>query len=258
MPLSKFNTDDYVAHYTTLNIAVKYILETNKIKINSIERVNDPYEHIIDWIDTEPSVEELGYNTTSIDLNKIRNKIKRNIKIFATTTFRKNNTTDISNEMYCRPRMWAQYGDNNQGVCLIFNKKELNEEFKYSKKIGLISGNIEYYDFIPMINNTIDLEPNKLKLFLNDSDLLYKQLNSNEQLKSRFFIKHNDWKSEDEYRWLLFSEDSNDFYIDFNKSLKAIVFGSNVHDNYKTCLNNYNIPKYDLYFANGKYMANKI
>jgi len=260
MLLSEFNSDEYVAHYTSLDTAVSYIIPTKTIKVGSSELLNDPYENVVDWLDMQANVIEITSkekHQNFLDLHKIKDILKRNIKIFSTTTFDKNskNIADVSNHIYCRPRMWAQYGDNHKGVCLIFSKKELHTEFKSSRKVGLLYGKIEYENFIPIIHNDIFIEPSMVKSLLRDPYKLYEKLNDNQQLKSRFFKKHTDWKSEHEYRWLLFSENGSEFYLPFHNSLKAIVFGSKTNDRYFKTLKDDKIPLYFLQFTNGNYQV---
>ena len=258
MPLSKFNSDEYVAHYTSLDTVVKYIIPTNKIRISSFEVLNDPYETVFDWLEKGLNISEITFeenDQNDLEFQKIKENIKKNIKIFSTTTFdeKNKNTADISNDIYCRPRMWAQYGDNHEGVCLIFDKKELHIEFESSRKVAVIADKVEYNNFISLIENSVTIEPTKLKSLSNDPYKLYEQLNNNQQLTSRFFRKHNDWESENEYRWLVYSEDESEFDLDFKKSLKAIVFGSKVNDRYFRTLKDDGIPLYSLKFNNGKY-----
>ena len=261
--LSKFNSDEYVAHYTSLDTVVKYIIPDKKIRVGSAELLNDPYENIVDWLEIEANIKEISFNESYqnfLNLNKIKERIKRSIKIFSTTTFDENskNTADISNDIYCRPRMWAQYGDNHEGVCLIFDKKELHTEFKCSRNVELIYGKVEYESFIPIIHNDILIEPSMLKLLSDDPYKLYKKLNDNQQLKSRFFRKHNDWESEHEYRWLVFAEDGSELKISIHNSLKAIVFGSKTNSRYFETLKKENIPLYFLDFSNGSYSVKEV
>lgn len=49
---------------------------------------------------------------------------------------------------YYRPRMWAQYAEQHQGVCLVFDKEKLLKCFEksLSAKGDLYYGEVDYFD----------------------------------------------------------------------------------------------------------------
>jgi len=258
--LEDYNNEKYVAHYTTLNTVVEHIVPTNKLKISSSIHTNDPYENTFDWIESYSLGHNLVFNEQLDTLNLLRQKIYNLIKIFCTTSYDKSSThsNDFSNHIYGKPRMWAQYGDNHKGVCLIFDKNELQEQFETIDRIALFAKHIEYFDDLSIINNTIDIDSSQLEILLRNPDRIFDILNNNHQLYHKFFRKHLDWKSENEYRWLLFSRTPNELYLDFYKSLKAIVFGSKVPDRYFSSLKYDNIPLYCLDYRNNNYQSIKL
>jgi len=258
MELSQFNNDNYVAHYTTLDTAVRHILPNYQIRISSVETLNDPYENVSDWINSEASSTDEMALQSSRYLSRIRQNSMKHIKVFSTTGVdSKKNNVDISNHIYCRPRMWSQYGDNHKGVCLIFDKEELNESFRYLNPIGIKSKEVQYLSNLEKTINHIFIAPLEHQSILKDPRELYKVINSNYIMDNRFFRKHIDWKDENEFRWLLFMEETNDVYAYCEKALKAIVFGCDVPQSYYSSLKYYAIPTYSLIFINGKYEARK-
>lgn len=256
MDIRDLNNQNYVAHYTSLDTAVKYIIENRTIKVNSICNVNDPYENTLDWLEDDSST---GWgNIQEIELlKKLQDKLFRLIKVFCTTSFDELsvNSKDISNHIYGRPRMWAQYGDNHEGVCLIFDKNELNEQFETLDYIDLHSGKIDYEIDLSRIENTINVEREAIEELLNSPEKLFNKINSNLQYKYKFMRKHVDWKTENEYRWLLFCRNDEELFLPFYKSLKAIVFGAKVHHRYFSTLRHEEIPSYFLEFKDNNYMV---
>lgn len=105
----------------------------------------------------------------------------------------------IGNNAYKKPRMWAQYGDNNKGVCIGFKLGKLKEKIK-SLKCDIESFPIQYKD---------------------EAYFRYKRINGKESLK----FKLNDWMHENEYRFI--SKDLE--YIPISKDcIECIYVGVNV------------------------------
>jgi hypothetical protein len=265
MKLEDFNNEQYVAHYTSLDRLVSSILPSEKIRASSIDVLNDPYENTIDWID------DISYGEVTVDFKQYTNQIKANIqkhlKVFSTTSYNEEeckNSSDISNHIYCRPRMWAQYGDNHKGVCLIFEKNELHEQIDMhmcANRGRMINyDKVNYLSWMDKIDSgiTLDYSEETYKECLKDPDILYSNLNANLIFESMFFRKHVDWSSENEFRWLLFSNSLKNLDILYGKSLKAIVLGCDVADRYSYCFTYDNdIEVHSLMFRDGKYQVDK-
>lgn len=260
MGLKDFNNEEHVAHYTNLNRVVKDILPFNEIRISSASKLNDPYERDYTWIDNEPSCSDklaLSSSNTLFNLKKI---IYNHIKLFSTTSYdeESKNCADLSLDIYARPRMWASYGDNHKGVCLIFNKAELSKEFNKKNFVYCFENKVSYQSFLPISENPVVFNPNKIKNLLNNPKELYEAVNDNLLLQTKYFEKHIDWKTEHEYRWLVFSEQTKDLNINFAKSLKGIVLGVDVDYKYSSLFKNYNIPLFKLTFEYGKYTCTEM
>lgn len=257
--ITKFNTEDYVAHYTRLETVIEYILPSNKIKINSIRNMNDPYENKMHWIDIDGLIDDKKLEESFQIKRDLKNILSNSIKIFASTHYEENKDyAGLSSHIYCRPRMRAQYGNNHKGVCLIFNKQKL-DCFKKSSNISkYIRDKVEY---LPCLNTENDFDVDsyiKAKEYIEDKNKLFDDINKNEFIKSRFFKKHDDWKGESEYRWIVLSDDKIDLFIDFEDSLEAIVLGCDVHLQYHAIFKKAKIPVYDLNFRDDKYNANRV
>ena len=254
-----FNNSNYVAHYTKLETLDKYILPTNKIKVSNIKNMNDPYENRKDWLDSDGCAYDKEIEQYH-QIKKLRNVLSSSIKILATTGYEdRKDSIGISGNIYCRPRMWAQYGNNHQGACLIFNKEKLDKCFKTSPDIyKYISNKVEYLEWLEIINSDLTLSYEDTKELINNQERLLNKLFENYFLESRFFKKHFDWKDESEFRWLVLSKEETDLYIDFKDSLEAIILGCDVchlkFERYKVS----KIPVYYLQFMMGRYTCEKV
>lgn len=272
MPLSKFNNEDYVAKYTTLDRVIKDILPFNEIRVSSAHNVNDPYEKDKEWLQEDVSLgnttEEI-YKTNEI-FSDIKNKIFSHIKLFCVTGYRQKKTheRDVSDHIYCKPRMWATYGDNHKGICLIFDKNDLTRNFENQEKSkefkNICNKEVDYLNFLSHVNNNIFVTLNELKKFYKgpteyDAEKLLSLIDNNYLFRTKYFRKHSDWESESEYRWLVFSKDIEDLNINYGNSLKAIVLGINVESKYECIFKKFtSIPLYKISFEDSEYKISKL
>ena len=103
------------------------------------------------------------------------------------------------NRGFDKPRMWAQYGDNNNGVCIGFNLSKLID-FNIDKSI-------EHFRIV----------------YKQAKDLKFGEYNSKESLR----LKQIDWMQEKEYRFISNIEDG----LYFNKDcIDSIYLGWNIKD----------------------------
>ncbi|MCT4666240.1 MAG: DUF2971 domain-containing protein [Flavobacteriales bacterium] len=102
--------------------------------------------------------------------------------------------------------MWANYADKHKGVCLVFNKDEL--EFQPLNTV---------VDGIAVNKPTGPHEVKYTKKYL-DSNPLSNELNQVNFLTTKFDV----WKNEKEYRYI--SSRSGSYKFEIN-SLQEIIFG---------------------------------
>lgn len=264
MDLKELNSDRYVAHYTNFDRVIKNILPSNQIRVSSASKVNDPYERDFTWTDSEACCTDKEAIECCNLLSELNPHIYNYIKLFCVASYdKKSNCSDLSCHIYAKPRMWASYGDNCKGLCLVFDKEELSKEFNKTDSVKVDEGNIEYIDFLSKIENSVTLSIFELREIQKKSkvynpELLYKAINKNNLLKSKYFRKHIDWETENEYRWLVFAKETKDLNINFAKSLKAIVFGVDTDVRYRCLFKDYDIPLFKLKFEYGKYNYHKL
>ncbi len=241
-----FNNDKYIAHYTNLEAAI-LILDSKKIRLGHKNNTNDLYENNKNWFFEEPYPSDM-HTCEIFDCKEIKksieNKINKHIQIFSTIGYQEKRT------LYNRPRAWAQYGDNHNGVCLIFNKDKLIEKFNNNNIIKSLYGKMTYIDWINIIQSQGYYKtPNdikKLSNLLNSPELLFEEVNKNHSLNTKLFIKDIDWEHENEYRFLAFSKNIDNIYIDYNDSLEAIVLGANINYRLRSCFKDDAVKRYHI------------
>jgi len=125
--------------------------------------------------------------------------------------------------------MWAHYADGHKGVCLVYKRDDLNSAVvAASSTLKVKSGAVNYDPWADnaQVKNRMHAEDSIAKL--DPSSLAEWALTEIESKASAlFFTKHDDWASEDEYRWVLFGSHSGDFLADLTAVPPvAILVGS--------------------------------
>jgi hypothetical protein len=215
-----------VAHYSRLEHLEK-ILKDKYVRFGPVSGLNDPRESSLGWIDT------CGYGhdfniQDFLEADELKKSVGSSLRLFCTSHYCEDDMASIDaieTKAYGRPRMWAQYGDNSKGFCVILDKNNLDNEIK-SKANNLehiIAGKVEYIDWLSIVGGGATIEygkgipPSKNKIF--------EIINANQMLTSQYFKKSIDWAGEKEFRWLMYSESKQDTLVSIQGSIKAVVLG---------------------------------
>ena len=176
MPVKAGNIDE-IAKYTTFEGLVA-ILESGKIRMNSIVSMNDKSEtnFLEDYIRSYKEDYEQDYDKY----------------LFADKEFITSFTTRIDDL-----DMWRLYGDNARGVCMVFERNTKKDDELYE---------IKYLD-----PEKEDLKKvYELMNALKEKDIRFRL---NLLQKCRHFMKHSDYKTEEEYRLLVESNKPSGWFI---------------------------------------------
>lgn len=222
-----------ITHYTKISTLVNYILEYSQFLMNILPNTKDPYEYkkrfpmVISKLNLVDELKEAPFIVD--DVLNLQTKIGCFVK-------EDGNLDEIHTlSSITNSAMWAHYGDNHEGVVLIF---ELDEFIKACK------GRIEYdwalrhdeinYDFSTRNN------PERFTLDeTNDCSNLGISKYVFNRCCEYWFYKSKEWSYENEYRIMLYSSDKGAIKIDFRNALKAIVFGDKTSNVTKNYLGNY-------------------
>ncbi len=228
---------DWLYKYVAMERFLDIVLSTPRaLRFSPVKDMNDPR-------DSEPF--EFGLTASGEPLDEVRidapeqrKEINAEANRRLTDRARLGCFTADSPEASNRPsgswlrgwnhsRMWTQYASGHKGVCLVFNRPELEARVRaqasaYGDQIW--SGPVEYRDR------------------LRSDDFLARTLNLNEanskgwdayiaellalHHRSLFFVKNSDWASECEYRYLLVGSGPSPTEINVDSSLVAIILGS--------------------------------
>ena len=131
--------------------------------------------------------------------------------------------------------MWHQYADNHNGCCLILNKKSFDIQFQKLKTPNrvLYPSKVSYdleekkHEISAYISRELIDGPNGVQASEIENKIFDK--------KDWFlFLKNEDWKEEQEYRYLLYSKRNKDtdVFSEITDSLEQIVLGDKVSQFY--------------------------
>ncbi|MEK4650852.1 DUF2971 domain-containing protein [Niallia sp. FSL W8-0954] len=250
----KVDPDKYLYHFTSYTTALEYILPQRTLRINSYSNMNDPRESKKWNFNVSYSRDKLDY----IGFNEIQEKFHSNLKMKTKVLCFTKDNLDF-NEMefmtrgYLHPRMWAQYGGNHKGLCLMFDKSKLAKiiDDNLSPKGDIYQGAVRYGKFSI---NPFHVDYDELKS-LGYEKFIKKQVKENYQ--ELYFEKMLDWKDECEYRWVLVSDENSEFeYVHYKDSLVAIILGVDFPPVYETIIESYSkkfkINVVRMYWNNGQ------
>lgn len=189
--------DEYLYHYTTAKALIQ-ILNGMELKLSSFNNLNDVSEIQSNWINS-------SIDTIIPEIVTQQFIIEKCSFISFTTNYRKGGLYKTGAE---HPRMWAQYGENHYGACIVLRKKDF---LSVNKKV--LKG--KFYKL------------EKVKYTIVPNDAIIDENSESEELvkhnyRSLFFCKDKDWKEECEYR--LFGVDLPN-YLSIDGALAYICLG---------------------------------
>jgi hypothetical protein len=212
-----FFDKDTIFHYTKAKTAVDKILKFNKLKLSRRLKSIDPMENCSPSVYSE-SCGPIAFQNSSPDVSKVEKLFLKQYRSLKQLCFCYNK----NNHLGClKPRMWDQYGEQYQGVCLVFSKKLIQT---YS---GLNFKKISYYPFSEILGRKVVINENELDF--DGKEKYYKDLLKKYEFLN--FQKHQDYVHENEIRLFSYSKDHNPLF-NFKDSLKAIVMNLSPKNSY--------------------------
>lgn len=239
-----YQTEDTIFHYTKTSTALEHILFNKRLRLSDRNNSNDPIENMTPSFSAgliagnQKEVENIQ-NLTYADSCKIKDDIKARVQQAKQVCFCMNDANDKYKKMhnkpleFCgcmKPRMWEQYADNYNGVCLVFSKNKLLELLDDS----YVHDKIEYVDYSILSYNHNRTDLNDLR---SKGYELYKKI-CFEKINKVMFRKHVDYSGENEYRICRFVENEID-EINIESALKGIVVSGNNSNYFKAKLKEY-------------------
>jgi hypothetical protein len=226
--------DQYLYHYTKAEKLIGSILPNNSLRMSQLSQTNDPRE-TKNWTfghwTRRAFTEESDAEWEALEKESTLAKERFKVVCFATDTPNAVpwKVDHIWERGYCRPRMWAQYADNDEGVCLLFDRAEFRSRIQAS----LPAGTRIFETYVSYKNTSQAPRLDRTSAFILDYDAL-KTRGSEQTIathvarywKELFFEKASDWSHECEYRYLFWDHGNGGHLVPFGTSLKGIVLGA--------------------------------
>lgn len=215
-------------HYTSREAAFGHILVARSLRLSALGSMRDPVENK-DWVQT---LYARGTDRTPAEaLYRAARDTLFKTKLLSFTLDAPADPAGGPAEYtrgYARPRMWEQYAENHQGVCLAFDRVGLTEHLmSILRAFGhVVSGPVVY-------SNTP--RPGSEAARILDADQLRDAaagdltVGLREHLRAHapelFFRKLEDWKTERELRFVVLDEDKLSTTVALGDSLRGVILG---------------------------------
>jgi hypothetical protein len=223
-----------VYHYTTSQRALENILQSFTLRMGSFKGLNDPREAKT-WPFRLYTQAPETLTSFPLDLfSRITEFITSKSLILCCVQDDPAVIEDHEDRMlrsgFGHPRMWAQYGENHKGVCLVLNQQKLHTAIVDRLGVGnLFSGPVHYLNtsYGPVAQN--GQSPYDIayieRLLENDLATVLEPYVQHFH-RELFFTKHLDWRDESEYRWVYRSKDVEPVFIPITQCLEAVILGA--------------------------------
>lgn len=150
---------------------------------------------------------------------------------------------NINSHGFLKPRMWSQYGENHEGLCLVFSRKSTIDAMNeiVNSTCLFFHDEVEYHEYVrDSVRDTLHVNADLLaektphEIAIGHIRKCYKDL---------FFIKQNDFRDEDEYRFVIcdtneLSTERSIFKFDTKECLIGIIAGDRFHKAYNPLMQN--------------------
>jgi hypothetical protein len=228
LPGREWASPKFVYHYTSWK-SLRKIAETRGLLMNTFPKLNDPRESKkweVGFYGTgKPSVRPEG-------VSEVVERFKANIRVLSCSMGSPDELTnsDRSGHGYAKPAMWAHYGENHSGACLVLDRKKLQScierAFANSMAPGgrLSAGDVHYASDSLQDASFQGISLNEIASHTVDAAIEEHLLRHWDGI---FFVKHADWSPEVEYRWVAYDPArlATDI-VDITGALQSLILGA--------------------------------
>ena len=132
-------------------------------------------------------------------------------------------------EGWNKPRMWAQYGENHRGACLVFSKQGIEAAINATTlTTGRRStGYIRYTQKNRMPYESFTINAAQM---IQQGVARYAETFATVNRERIFFRKHIDYRDEAEFRIALYDPEGKYEFLDVSDALKGVIWGDKSTD----------------------------
>lgn len=224
---------DMVGHYTSKDDAIS-ILNDKQINFSPLVSCGDPRESKQWNFGFFGSEQRFCLENFEEALYVFDNSIKNYSMILCfcgwnneQMNFEKNAIPHYRQDYYrvgwARSRMWSQYGVKHTGVCLVFDRKQLEEQFKSTFETNKkFTGRVEYQYHLESFVRARNIECRNMIKHGVDKAL---EMQLDNYFHEYFFLKLMDYRDEHEYRLVVIVDDGDSIALPIESSLKGVIVG---------------------------------
>ncbi len=234
--------DDAIFHYTRVSIGIEKILYAREFRPSLFKNTNDPREYKFLFLNMRGSSLPAVANTLWQDAHPIMDRILKNECRVMCFCSNRRPTLILEDESavedrhaattgWNKSRMWAQYGENHCGLCLVFSKTGLE---KRVLEAGLPAdavrlGYVKYSAAERMDLSAFTLDGNRL---VKEGAERYSRNHVVEHFNEFFLTKHIDYRDENEYRAVAHDPENKLEYLDINSIIMGVIAGDRTPEVY--------------------------
>jgi hypothetical protein len=217
----------FVYHYTTRDAGFAHIIPTGTMRFSSMAAMRDPVENK-DWLEgllapitwPDEDVERV------IELVHATLETTKILSLTLDSPLDRGTSAEYARG-YARPRMWEQYAENHQGVCLVFDRATFHEHLMHLLPAHpeTIAGEVVYAN-APLESHVKARALDVTRLSVEGEGDIRAGLHAHIDRHSPelFFRKLEDWRSEREYRYLLLDQDAGVVAVP-HRGLRGVIVG---------------------------------
>ena len=203
----QFEKTEKLYHFTSFDTALK-IIESNHLRYGRLNNMNDIHEN-----DKIVFVDANNHPTDKFPsdvLDELYDEIYKYRQISLTA-----DDKEGDKDGFDLHQMWGLYADKGEGVCLIFDKKELEKGFGSATLHDRVSYDKTVDSYYISLSNTADKVSVEIREHANEI----------------FFHKRREWEHEQEYRLLRRCPiATREEYLFLGHALKFVILSSRLHN----------------------------
>lgn len=220
---------NYFFHYTTGEAAFAHILPERRLRLSPYSRMRDPLESKLSLMPPDEWPADVPSDGTMpqfwFDAAERIGLIRTCTKLLSLTVDDGPSYTSTGRykEGWARARMWDQYADGHEGVCLLFHRERFEEvvlKQLRARSPSARAGIVRYTEdgLAAEAATLVRIDPRVAGEELASEHLA-------EHAEALFFLKVGDWEGEREYRFIEPSEDEAYSFVDLDDTLAAVIVG---------------------------------
>jgi hypothetical protein len=214
-----------LAHYTTASAAFEHILPSGELRLSPYRMMRDPVENkdivpSIAWSGAPPEVDRAIRDVYDL-LKAARDRMR---VLSLTHDAEERGEYSAFDCCWSRPRMWEQDGEVHRGVCLLFDRGDLERAISEERpRERMFMRNVDY--------TREGIAASAARTMIDERMFKGKERARAvaDYIEARhdafFFLKSDDFATEYEYRVVLEAGDDDYTYINHGDSLVGIVLG---------------------------------